>query len=145
VEDQQRVLLAELDHRVKNTLATVSAVVAHSLDGSELICATALNGRIRAMATTHELLSACRWQGVSLKELVRRELAPYASGDNSEFRGPDVLLHAEAAQAMSMRRKVRRTIEQGWARVGPMGAADEKVSSGGGLAGDRRSSGCRSW
>ena len=86
VEEQQQVLLAELDHRVKNTLATVSAVVAHTLDSSNLMqnCVMALNGRIRAMATTHELLSACRWQGVSLTELVRRELAPYAAGDNSE-------------------------------------------------------------
>src|SRR5215831_1815523 len=47
VEEQQKVLLAELDHRVKNTLATVSAVVAHTLDDSDLMqnCAMALNGR----------------------------------------------------------------------------------------------------
>jgi PAS domain-containing protein len=81
VEEQQRVLLGELDHRVKNALATVSAVVSHTLNasGSKTDFATALDGRVRSMARTHELLSASRWQGISVAELVRRELAPYAT------------------------------------------------------------------
>jgi two-component sensor histidine kinase len=54
------------------------------------------------MATTHELLSACRWQGVSLTELVRREVAPYASSNNTEIRGPEVVLEPEAGMAMAM-------------------------------------------
>jgi PAS domain S-box-containing protein len=103
-EEQQRTLLAELDHRVKNALATVSAVVSHTQHESGSIddFVAALDGRIRSMATTHELLSSHRWQGVSLSELVQRELAPYATCDNTEIYGPGVLLKPEAAQAMAM-------------------------------------------
>ena len=104
VEEQQRVLLSELDHRVKNALATVSAVVSHTRQGSRSVAnfVEALEGRIRSMATTHELLSARWWQGVSLTELVRRELAPYATRNYTEINGPEVVLRAEAGQAMAM-------------------------------------------
>ena len=68
-EERQRSLNAELDHRVKNTLATVSAVVSHTRQGNRSVAnfAAALDGRIRSMATTHELLSFGRWQGISLE------------------------------------------------------------------------------
>jgi two-component system, chemotaxis family, CheB/CheR fusion protein len=58
-EERRRTLVAELDHRVKNALATVSAVVSHTRQGSRSVTsfAAALDGRIRSMARTHELLS----------------------------------------------------------------------------------------
>ena len=103
-EDARELLHAELDHRVKNALATVSAVVAHTQEGSRSVAifAAALKGRIRSMATTHELLSAGRWQGISFTELVRRELAPYASRNNTQMHGPEVILEPEAGLAMAM-------------------------------------------
>ena len=104
VEEQQRLLVSELDHRVKNTLATVSAVVSHTLDASSSMAdfATALDGRVQSMARTHELLSASRWHGISVAELVRSELAPYATTGNTEIDGPEVMLRAEAGQVMAM-------------------------------------------
>ena len=104
VEEQQVTLLAELDHRVKNALATVGAVVSHTRQGSRSIddFVVALDGRIRSMATTHELLRAQRWHGVSLTDLVRRELAPYATRNNTEICGPEVTLSPEAGQVVSM-------------------------------------------
>jgi two-component sensor histidine kinase len=103
-EERQSVLVAELDHRVKNVLATIGAVVSHTQEGSRSIAsfATALEGRIRSMATTHELLSAGRWRGISLAELVRRELAAYATRNNTNINGPEVLLKPEAGQAIAM-------------------------------------------
>jgi PAS domain S-box-containing protein len=103
VEEHQRTLLAELDHRVKNALATVSAVVSHTRQGSRSVAdfVAALDGRIRSMATTHELLSSHQWHRVSLTELVRRELAPYATRNNTEIDGPEVTLSARAGQAVS--------------------------------------------
>ena len=82
-EDQQRTLVSELDHRVKNVLATVSAVAAQTLDASPSMehFVAALDGRIRSMAATHELLSERRWQGIPLVEMIRRELSPYANGN----------------------------------------------------------------
>jgi PAS domain S-box-containing protein len=96
-EERQRVLVAELDHRVKNALATVMAVVARTQQSSKSVTdfAEALGGRIQSMAAAHELLSARRWQGISLTELVQRELAPYTS-NNAETCGPEIILRAEA-------------------------------------------------
>jgi PAS domain S-box-containing protein len=104
VEEQQRVLLGELDHRVKNSLATVSAVVSHTLSASRSMAdfASALDGRVQSMARAHELLSASGWQGLSVAELVRRELEPYATTGNTEIDGPNVILKAEAGQAFAM-------------------------------------------
>ena len=103
VEEQQRALLAELDHRVKNVLSTVVAIIAQTqgIHGSLPDFAAALESRTKALARTHELLSQNRWVGVSLRDIVRRELAPYDVG-NVVFDGPHVMLTAEAAQAMAM-------------------------------------------
>jgi PAS domain S-box-containing protein len=94
VEDQQHRLVAELDHRVKNVLATVEAVASHTMQASSSMehFVTALGGRIRSMASTHELLSHRRWLGIPLAELVERELAPYTTGSNVEIGGPEVML-----------------------------------------------------
>ena len=79
-DDHQRMLIAELDHRVKNVLATVAAVAANTLETSSSMqhFVAALDARIRALASTHELLSNRRWQGLPLDALLRRQLAPYA-------------------------------------------------------------------
>jgi PAS domain S-box-containing protein len=102
-EDQQRVLIAELDHRVKNVLSTVVAIIAQTHGGHASLpdFTAALERRIKALARTHELLSQNSWSGVSLGDIVRREFAPYEVG-NAELSGPHVTLTAEAAQAMAM-------------------------------------------
>ena len=103
-EDRQRILVAELDHRVKNLLSTISAVAAHTMDASSSMqqFVAAFDGRIRSMALTHELLSGHRWQGIPLAQLLRRELAPYATKSNTDIGGPEVLLSAEAGQTIAM-------------------------------------------
>jgi two-component sensor histidine kinase len=103
-EEHQRVLVAELDHRVKNVLATVSAIANQTLETSNSMphFVAALDGRIQSMAAAHELLSTRQWRGMSMAELVRREFAAYARNDNTKIDGPEVMLSAEAGQAMGM-------------------------------------------
>jgi PAS domain S-box-containing protein len=101
-EQHLHALNAELDHRVKNVLATVSAIIAQTQESSisRAEFATGLNSRIKSLAGTHELLSETNWRGVSLAKIIRRELAPYTRG-NTEARGPSVTLKAEATQAVA--------------------------------------------
>jgi PAS domain S-box-containing protein len=104
VEEQQRVLVSELDHRVKNALATISAVISQTSEASRSWTdfAAALEGRIKSMGSTHELLSSSRWSGISLAEIIRRELAPYATSKNTEISGSEIMLTAAAGQATAM-------------------------------------------
>src|SRR5262249_46747935 len=90
--------------RVKNVLATVCALTSrtHDESGSMADFAAALDGRIQSMAATHRLLSHHQWKGISLSDLVHRELAPYATQRNTAINGPDVTPNADAAKALSM-------------------------------------------
>ena len=126
LEEEKNLLIAELDHRVKNVLATVSVVASRTQETSASMAdfVTALDGRIKSMATTHELLSYRRWQGVALAELVERELAPYATDSNTEIDGPDVILSAEAGQAMAM---VFHELATNAAKYGALSSADGHV------------------
>jgi PAS domain S-box-containing protein len=129
VEEQQRQLVAELDHRVKNVLATVQAVAAHTMDASSTMehFVAALDGRIRSLKSTHEILSQRRWLGIPLAELVQRELAPYATGSNVEIAGSEVMLNAEASQVLGM---VLHELVTNAAKHGALSAPAGRVSIG---------------
>jgi two-component sensor histidine kinase len=129
-------LVAELDHRVKNALATVSSIVAQTAVGSKSIAdfVAALDGRICSMATTQELLSSGAWQGISLTELIRHELAPYATSDNTKISGPEVILRPEAGRAMAM---VLHELATNAAKYGALSTSNGRVS----IRWDRRSNG----
>jgi PAS domain S-box-containing protein len=126
-EEQLHRLVAELDHRVKNVLAAVSAIAAHTKDASSSMddFVAALDRRIRSMASTHELLSNSRWQGVPLRELLRRELAPYTSNSNTCIEGPEVILSPEAAQTTA---SVLHELTTNAAKYGALSKREGRVS-----------------
>jgi len=126
-EEHLRTLVAELDHRVKNVLATVSALTSRMQDGSGSVAdfVAALHGRIQSMAAAHQLLSSHQWKGVLLSDLLRRELAPYAIHDNIEIGGPDVTLRAESGQALSM---VVHELTTNAAKYGALSTREGRVS-----------------
>jgi len=100
---QAEAQIAELDHRVKNVLATVAAVSQRTREGHTSMdeFLSAFDGRIRSMADAHALLSSGRWQGVNLAHLVQQELAPFAAL-NAVVEGPDIVLVADAAQPVEL-------------------------------------------
>ncbi len=103
-EEHQNLLVAELDHRVKNTLACVSAIARRSREGNPSMdeFLEVLDGRIHSMASAHAMLSRSRWQGVNLAELVHRELTPCVSEGSAVVDGPRIILAAEATQSLAM-------------------------------------------
>jgi two-component sensor histidine kinase len=92
-------LVDELDHRVKNILATVQSIAHQTLppDGAT----EAFAGRLTALGRAHSLLAQHRWEGAQLRALVEGALAPYQR-EQVEVDGPDALLEPKAAQVFSM-------------------------------------------
>jgi two-component sensor histidine kinase len=105
-EARQSLLMAELDHRVRNILASVTAITRQSrADGRSIDDFTrTLSGRIEAMGRAHSLLSQSHWQGAPLRALLGQELARYhrAKADPISISGDDVVLRPKAAQSLAI-------------------------------------------
>ena len=98
--ERDKLLMAELDHRVKNTIANIQALVVQTSrrPQSSTGFVKGLDGRIQAMAKAHSLLSESRWEGVSIDRLLREELNPYANGHMAvTLNGNDLLLTPKSA------------------------------------------------
>jgi len=101
---REAVLMAELEHRVKNTLAVVSTVIERAREDSQSIdqFLSSLRGRIQSMARTQTLLGQSTSRSISLADLVRTEVGPYATATNTEIDGPAVYLLPAASHAVAM-------------------------------------------
>ncbi|WP_374468683.1 CHASE domain-containing protein [Phenylobacterium sp.] len=104
-EQQRELLVGELNHRVKNTLATVQSIAAQTLREGKSLKETreSFEARLLALSETHNLLTREHWEGAGLQELVQLELAPYG-GERERIaaEGDDVLLSPEIALALGM-------------------------------------------
>jgi PAS domain S-box-containing protein len=100
-EDQQRFFLDELNHRVKNTLATVQSIAAQTLRSatSPANFKEAFEGRLLALSKTHDLLTRNAWRDANLHDIAKQELAPYRKNhdDRIVVEGPRVNLPARYA------------------------------------------------
>jgi two-component sensor histidine kinase/PAS domain-containing protein len=105
-EEQQTLLVAELNHRVKNILAIVQSVAGQTLRSSTSIesFTDAFTGRLKALAIAHDILTETRWIGIGLSDLLAAVLAPYRTPEAPRVRisGPPILLPARAVVPLSM-------------------------------------------
>jgi PAS domain S-box-containing protein len=104
-EEHQRLLINELNHRVKNTLAIVQGLAQQSFRAIESEGARgAFEGRLLALAAAHNLLTDQRWERAPLRELVAQVLAPYrgTGGSRVEIDGPPLDLDPKTAVAVAM-------------------------------------------
>ena len=104
-ERLQRTLLDELNHRVKNTLATVQAIATQSLlrAKSQTDFVTSFTGRVQALARAHTVLTQGRMQGADVMELVREQVLLGASDDNRiSCSGPLLVLEAREALHLAL-------------------------------------------
>jgi PAS domain S-box-containing protein len=103
-EELQRLLVNELNHRVKNTLATVQSVAgqtlrnAADLDGAR----NSLTTRLLALARAHDLLTRESWDGAELRDVVASLIASHGDAERFAVQGPAFRLAPKAALALSM-------------------------------------------
>jgi two-component sensor histidine kinase len=102
----QKLILEELHHRIKNTLATVSAIASQSLrnvPGAEH-AQHAIEGRLLALGRAHDLLLQARWTSADLGKIVRGATEAFDNPDVPKFSiaGPDVRMTSGAVIAIAM-------------------------------------------
>ena len=103
-EQRQDLLAREVDHRARNALAVVQSIVRLTRASSVEGYVAAVEGRIKALARAHALLSDARWHSADLGALVTEELAPYRAGeiDKVKVTGPNVSLPPHMAQGLAL-------------------------------------------
>ena len=105
-EKRQAMLLRELSHRVKNTLAVVQSVARQTLRSSPdpRSFVEAFEGRIRSLAASHSLLTEAAWSGAKLDTIIHHQVAAMVNDYHGRFRlrGPDVVLSAEMATQLGL-------------------------------------------
>ncbi len=106
-ERQQLLLMAELDHRVKNTLTLVMSICSRSAREDDTVESfqRAFMGRIQALAATHTMLADKSWNDVTIEEIVLVELTPYVGaiiGERIDLVGLKVPVSPRAASALGL-------------------------------------------
>jgi two-component sensor histidine kinase/DNA-binding response OmpR family regulator len=105
-EKLQKLILEELHHRIKNTLATVSAIASQSLRTATSIehGQHAIEGRLVALGRAHDLLLQARWANADFANTIRGATAPYDSESAGRFSiaGPDIKITSGAVIALAM-------------------------------------------
>jgi PAS domain S-box-containing protein len=101
-DERQMLLAREVDHRARNALAVIQSIIrlTHAKSVDDFV--QAIEGRIKALARAHTLLSDSRWNGADLGTLVAEELAPYRAGDKVRFKGPNISLLPATAQGLAL-------------------------------------------
>ncbi len=97
-------LIEELNHRVKNTLAILQSIATQTFRSASKAERQKFEGRLGALAEAHNLLSTAKWQGSDLHELVARVLQPYLLNNPERLRmsGPNVPISPRLAVILSM-------------------------------------------
>jgi two-component sensor histidine kinase len=103
-EAQHGLMVEELNHRVKNTLAVLQAIASQTFRSASAGERKSFEGRLRALAQAHDLLSQEKWQSAGVQDVVARVLQPYLIADNARILvfGPKVPLSPPRAVMMSM-------------------------------------------
>ena len=102
----QKLILEELHHRIKNTLATVSAITSQSLRTATSIehGQQAIESRLQALGRAHDLLLQVRWSSASLAHIVEGATEPFDNEGEGKFsiQGPDFKMSSGAVIALAM-------------------------------------------
>lgn len=136
-DEEQKILIDELNHRVKNTLATVQSISMHTHRSTPDAFVERFEDRLVALSKAHDLLTRRRWTGVGLGELLEQELTPYGDADQSRIvlDGPELPLPARTGLALSM---VLHELATNAAKYGALSAEGGSVQVAWALEGEDR-------
>lgn len=103
-EERQALLAREVDHRARNTLAVVQAIVRLTRADTKDAYVALIEGRIKALAQVHSLLADSRWLGADIGQLIDEELAPYREGERDKVttEGPKLSLEPASGQILAL-------------------------------------------
>ena len=103
-EQRLQLLASEMDHRSKNMLAAIQAVIHLTQAGSIPEFKRAIEGRVTALSRAHTLLSRAQWEGADLRRIVQDELTPLAAGETVRVSvvGPPLTVPPQVAQSLAM-------------------------------------------
>lgn len=103
-QEQLKLLASEVDHRSKNVLALVQAMVTMTRADSAKEFAEAVEGRIATLSRAHSILAESRWEGADLRRLAEEELAAHQSesAPRIDVCGSEIMLKPQAAQALAI-------------------------------------------
>ena len=103
-EQTQRLLMRELDHRMKNTLQVIQAVIRRTARAQSSIEAfeRSLLGRVGAMSRAHDLLADEHWLGAEMKAVVTQEVSSFDAGGAISTSGPHLRLNPRAALSIAL-------------------------------------------
>ncbi|MEY3658081.1 MAG: hypothetical protein RL425_842 [Pseudomonadota bacterium] len=108
-EARERLLSREVDHRSKNVLAIVQAIIQLTQAPNMAAYRARITGRIQSLSRTHNLLAETKWDGVMLARLIHDELSPFETDEEAApnqqrftVNGPDIILNPSAAQAFAL-------------------------------------------
>ena len=101
-EEARALLAREVDHRAKNALAIVQALVSLTKAPTHQTFVEAVTGRVSALARAHSLLAQNRWSGALLLKVIQDEVSAYERPGQVHFRGPDMMLSPKAVQPVGL-------------------------------------------
>lgn len=106
LERRQQLLLNELNHRVKNTLAVVAGIAQQTAKTSSSVAnfIETFSGRLSALGIAHSVLTSGRWQAAPLQSLIRELIRPFSTAEESRISvaGPEITLEPKAVLALSL-------------------------------------------
>ncbi|WP_280948945.1 HWE histidine kinase domain-containing protein [Microvirga flocculans] len=130
-EQRQNLLLHELNHRVKNTLATVQSLAVQTFRSSKNPADIQKDfmARLLALSATHNILTQTLWESASIRDILEAELSPYGGGGPEQERirieGEDVLLKPQQALSLGM---AIHELSTNAAKHGALSTADGQTS-----------------
>jgi two-component sensor histidine kinase len=105
-QEHQRLLINELNHRVKNTLATVQSIAMQTFRGDNAAAGSraTFEARLMALSKAQDVLTRENWEGADLEEIVREAIEPHCGNDRARFevKGPEVTLPPRMALSLAM-------------------------------------------